>query len=89
MEEQLPLTSNLVGMGKWALQAGDVRRAAQLLGAAGAALKVLNAVMEPFILDIQAFLGDKRCVKIPSGPYLPSQLSCLTVHHPAMAVPED
>jgi len=45
--EQVLQTSSLIGAAGWALQAGDVQFAAQLLGAVESALKVLNAVVEP------------------------------------------
>jgi tetratricopeptide (TPR) repeat protein len=54
MSEQIPQTSNLVGVAGLVLQAGHPRFAAQLLGAVESALKVFNAVMEPFIKPFHA-----------------------------------
>lgn len=52
--EQPEQVSNLIGMAVLVLQAGHPQFAAQLLGAATSALKVLNAVMEPFIKPFHA-----------------------------------
>jgi class 3 adenylate cyclase/predicted ATPase len=50
MGEQLPQTSSLIGLAALALQEGNARRAAQLLGAVDSALKILNASVEGEIL---------------------------------------
>lgn len=52
--EQPEQVSNLIGMAVLVLQAGHPQFAAQLLGAATSALKVLNAVMEPFVKPFHA-----------------------------------
>lgn len=61
MGRQLQQTSSLVGMAGLALHSGNPAVAAQLLGAVDAALKALNAVVEPDVIHIHAQTLAAQC----------------------------